>query len=223
MLAGTAAAGWYFPAQARHHYSETGVVYTTDYLTLHLPGGVVGFPPGTRFAERFTIHIPDKEVVSNGKYTLAVDPLTLTHDLEYAQALADSDQSGQDQTFANLAQHKARSDANRHAAELVASRDIDGINASLASASIVGNYDTVLNRPTTIPGAYGSYGGGGGYAGGGGSSGAYYNNVSVTQNNFSGASAGRGVGTGPTFASLPGKVASQGKPVSGLSAMPMNP
>ncbi len=55
MLAGTAAAAWYLPAQARHHYCETGVVYTTNYLTLHLPGGVVGFPPGTRFTERFNV------------------------------------------------------------------------------------------------------------------------------------------------------------------------
>lgn len=224
MIAGTAAAAWYLPAQARHHYSETGVVYTTNYLTLQLPGGVVGFPPGTRFAERFTIHVPDREVVSNGKYTLAVDPLTLTHDMEYSQALADSDQDGQDRNFANMAQRKARSDANQHAAELVAARDIDGINASLAS-SAVGNYDTALNHPTGVPGAYGSYGGAGAYAGGGGgSSGAYYNNVSVTQNNFNGgsSSASRG-GGGPTFASLPGKVTTPGKPVTGLSTAPMNP
>ncbi len=225
MIAGTAAAAWYLPAQARHHYAETGVVYTTNYLTLHLPGGVVGFPPGMRFSERFTVHIPDKEVVSNGKYTLAVDPLTLTHDVEAAQELADSDQSGQEQNLANLAQRKARADANQHNVELVAARDIDGINASLASSSLVGNYDTALNHPTTIAGAYGSYGGGGGggYAGGGGgASSAYYNNVSVTQNNFNGASSARG-GAGPTFASLPGKVTTQRKPVTGLSTMPMNP
>ena len=223
MLAGTAAAGWYLPARARHHYCETGVVYTTDYLTLHLPGGVVGFPPGTRFVERFTVHVPDKEVVSNGKYMLAVDPLTLTHDMEYAQDLADADQTGQDQTQAAIAQKKARSDASQHAAELLAAQDIDGVNASLASSSLVGNYDTALNHRTASPGTYGSYGGGGGSAGGGGGSpGAYYNNVSVTQNNFNGASAARG-GAGPAFAPLPGKVATTKPPVTGLSAMPMNP
>ena len=225
MLAGIAAAAWYLPAQARHHCCETGIVYTTNYLTLQLPGGIVGFPPGTRFAERFTIHIPDKEVVSSGKYTLAVDPLALTHDMEYARELADSDQADQDQNFANLAQHKVRSDADRHAAELVAARDIEGVNASLASSSLVGNYDTALNHPVGVPGTYGSYGGAGGYAGGGGgSSGAYYNNVSVTQNNFNGASGARGGGgSGPTFASLPGKVTTARKPVTGLSTMPMNP
>ena len=225
MIAGTAAAAWYLPGQSRHHYSETGVVYTTDYLTLSLPSGTVGFPPGTRFVERFTVHLPDKEVISNGKYTLAVDPLALTHDMEYAQALADADQDGQDQNFAHLAQRKARSDANRHAAELVAARDIDGINASLASSSVVGNYDTALNHPTSVPGTYGSYGGGGVYAGGGGGvSGAYHNNVSVTQTNFNGSAAARGgVGVGPTFAPLSGKVTNQGKPVTGLSTAPMTP
>ncbi len=107
----------------------------------------------------------------------------------------------------------------------MAAQDIDGINASLASSSSVGNFNTALNRPASISGAYGSYGGAGGYAGGGGgSAGAYYNNVNVTQNNFNGAAGARGgTGAGPAFASLPGKITTQGKPVTGLSAMPMNP
>jgi len=224
MLAGIAAASWYLPAKGRHHYSETGVFYTTDYLTLHTANGVIGFPPGSRLRACFTVHVPDKEVVTDGKYMLAVDSSVLTHDVEYGSDLAESDRADQDRTLASIAQRKAQSAAGQHAAELVAARDIEGANAAMIAASVVGNNDTALNRPTTVAGSYASYGGGG-YAGGGASSGTVVNNVRVTQNNFGvGASASRGGGgMVASSSSLPGNVVLPKKPVSGLSAMPMNP
>ena len=223
MLAGAAAATWYLPAKGRHHYSETGVFYTTDYLTLHTPNGVIGFPPGSRLRACFTVHVPDKEVVTDGRYMLAVDPSALTHDVESGSDLAEFDRVDQDRTLASIAQRRARSAAGQHEAELVAASDIEGMNAVAVASSTVGNYDTALHRPTTAAGSYG--GGGGGFVGGGASPGTIVNNVILVQNNSRGGTtvSRGGSGTGLGSASLPGNVILPKKPVSGLSAMAMNP
>ena len=183
MLAATAAAAWFLPAKARHHYSATGVVYTTEYLTLHLPTGVVGFPPGSRLSARFDVHVPDKEVLTDGTHSLAVDPESLTHDIEYAQDLADADQSNQTQSDSLLAKLRADHAANQHAADVIHATDIDGVNASLVASSMVGNYVSGLNG-TPGAAAYGSYGGGGsvGVHGGGGNT---TNYVTVIENGHS--------------------------------------
>lgn len=163
-LVGIAAAYWYLPAQARRRYSETGVFYTVDYVTLHLPGGVVGFPPGSRLLARFDIHVPDKELVTDGTHLFALDPKSLTHDMDYAQELAEADQEGQDRASADLDQMKSRVAANRREAEIITAEDIDRMNASLVSASIVGNDGASLWQPASAAGVYGGYSGFGGAA-----------------------------------------------------------
>ena len=166
ILVATAAAAWFLPARPRHHYSETGVVYTTNYLTLRVPTGVVGFPPGTRLTARFDLHVPDQETITDGKYTLAVDPQVLTHDIEYAGELASADQLNQDESQARIAQTKAAHAASQHAVELTHAQDIDGVNASMVAASRVGNFSSRLNDPTAAVGAWGGYGAYGYYNGG---------------------------------------------------------
>ena len=166
ILIAAGAAAWNLPAEGRnrHHYSETGVVYTTAYLTLQVPNGIVGFPAGSRLMECFAVHVPDKEVVTDGKYQLVVDPQLLTHDIEYARDLADADQQNQDRVQAGIVQSRDRYAASQHFAALLTAFDIERGAADRIASSTVGGYNSALRQPTSAVGAYGGYGSYGGYS-----------------------------------------------------------
>ena len=158
LLGAIGAPAWYLPAKSRHHFSETGMVYTTSYVTVRLPTGVVGFPAGSRLQSRFDIHVLDKELVTDGKYTLALDPATLTHDMEYAGELAEADQQGQDAAGAGIEHTRDRIAASRRSAELLTAQDIDQVNSTLVASSTVGNFGQNLRRQAGTMGYYGSAG-----------------------------------------------------------------
>lgn len=169
ILGGIAAAYMCLPARTRsvptpapvpHHYSEPGVAYTTDYLSLRLPTGVVGISPGTQVAEHLDVSAADQqEVVSHGGYTFSVGPQMLTHDMDLARELAANDQRSQSHAALSLSRSQQQRADDQHTANLLSAQDVERANAQAVAASTVGTYASALHQPVAAVGASGGYGG----------------------------------------------------------------
>ena len=134
------------------------------YLTLHVPTGDRGLSPGLRGSRaRFDVHMPDEETVTDGKYTLAIDPQSVDarHRIRRGTRRGRSVRPGS-VAGPNRTGSRRSTTLSQHAVELTHAQHIDGVNAAMVAASRIGNYaPRACTDPTSLVGGwsgYGSYG-----------------------------------------------------------------
>lgn len=153
-----------------HHVAPAGTFFAREYVTMTRTNGIIGLPPGTAV---FVRQKGDKQwVVNDGIDDLAVNPSTLTVDVELAAKLRAHDAEAQSRAAAS----QARAEQIYQQVELKKRmRDqaaMDDARHKIAGAPVGGA--TKLDEPPTLqPGSYGSYGSSGVYSASNGPS--YYN------------------------------------------------
>ena len=144
-IAGAAYYFLYFNPISR---APTNEVYLKRYASVSLPGGVYGFPPGTKLTLEPTRPVaPGLVAVTDGTHEIAVEPEALTRNAELAQQIAAEDQQGQVQAKQGVNAMKAHVTQVERDAQLARARDIDRINDLQRKGLPV-----TLPTPTAAPG-----------------------------------------------------------------------